>query len=285
MLSRRGFVATTLGATVSRRMDAARLRGLKIGVTDWNLRQAAKIEAVSLAGRLGFQGVQISLGREVQNDKLPLDSSDLIASYIRTSKQHDIPLNGTCLDVLHVNYLKNDKLGQKWVVDGIRLTKALGTRVMLLPFFGKGALTTVEEKNYIGDVLRELGPEAEKAGVILGLENTISAEDNVRILDRANSKALLVYYDIGNSTKAGFNVVREIEWLGKKRICQMHIKDNPHYLGEGTIDVADVLRAVSRIGWEGFANLETDSPSKSVEADMKRNLAFVRRTIAEVERS
>jgi L-ribulose-5-phosphate 3-epimerase len=285
MLSRRGFVATALGAAVSTRMDAARLRGLKIGVTDWNLRQAAKIEAVGLASRLGFQGVQISLGREVQNDKLPLDNSDLIANYLRTSKQFDIPLNGTCLDVLHVNYLKNDKLGQKWVVDGIRLTKALGTRVMLLPFFGKGALATDEEKNYVGDVLRELGPEAEKAGVILGLENTISAEDNVRILDRAKSKALLVYYDIGNSTKARFNVVREIEWLGKKRICQMHIKDNPHYLGEGTIDVADVLRAVSRIGWEGFANLETDSPSKSVEADMKRNLAFVRRTIAEVERS
>ena len=285
MLSRRGFVATALGAAVSTRMDAARLRGLKIGVTDWNLRQAAKIEAVGLASRLGFQGVQISLGREVQNDKLPLDNSDLIANYLRTSKQFDIPLNGTCLDVLHVNYLKNDKLGQKWVVDGIRLTKALGTRVMLLPFFGKGTLATDEEKNYVGDVLRELGPEAEKAGVILGLENTISAEDNVRILDRAKSKALLVYYDISNSTKAGFNVVREIEWLGKKRICQMHIKDNPHYLGEGTIDVADVLRAVSRIGWEGFANLETDSPSKSVEADMKRNLAFVRRTIVEVERS
>jgi L-ribulose-5-phosphate 3-epimerase len=285
MLSRRGFVTTALGAAAFSRVDAARLRGLKIGVTDWNLRQAAKIEAVSLASRLGFQGVQISLGREVQNDKLPLDNPDLIANYIQTSKQRDIPLNGTCLDVLHVNYLKNDKLGQRWVIDGIRLTKALGARVMLLPFFGKGALTTVEEKNYVGDVLRELGPEAEKAGVILGLENTISAEDNVRILDQAKSKALLVYYDIGNSNKAGFNLVREIEWLGKKRICQMHIKDNPHYLGEGTIDVAGVLRAVSRIGWEGFANLETDSPSRSVEADMKRNLAFVRRTIAEVERS
>ncbi len=285
MVSRRGFFTSAFGAAICTRVDAARLRGLKIGVTDWNLREAAKIEAVGLASRLGFQGVQISLGRDVQNDKLPLDNPDVIANYIRTSKQHEIPLNGTCLDVLHVNYLKNDKLGQRWVIDGIRLTKALGTRVMLLPFFGKGALTTVEEKNYVGDLLRELGPEAEKAGVILGLENTISAEDNVRILDRARSKALLVYYDIGNSTKAGFNVVREIEWLEKKRICQMHIKDNPHYLGEGTIDVAGVLRAISRIGWEGFANLETDSPSRSVEADMKRNLAFVKRTIAEVERS
>jgi L-ribulose-5-phosphate 3-epimerase len=136
--------------------------------------------------------------------------------------------------------------------------------------------------DYVSNALRDLGPEAEKAGVVLGLEDTISAENNVRIIERARSKALLVYYDIGNSTKAGFNVVREIDWLGKKRICQMHFKDNPHYLGEGTIDIPAVLRAVSGIGWTGFANLETDSPSRSIEADMKRNLAFVRKAMAEL---
>ena len=92
-------------------------------------------------------------------------------------------------------------------------------------------------------------PEAEKAGVILGLENTISAEDNVRIMDRARSKAVLVYYDIGNSTKAGFNVAREIDWLGKKRICQMHFKDNPNYLGRRQNRHArSASSTVSRIG-------------------------------------
>ena len=240
---------------------------------------------MELANRLGFQGVQVSLGRQVKDNKLPLDNTELIAQYLQASKKYSIPLDGTCLDVLHVNYLKNDKLGQKWVVDGIRLTKALAVKVMLLPFFGKGALETQQEKEYVGDTLREIAPEAEKAGVILGLENTISAEDNVRIMERAHSKAVLVYYDIGNSTRNGFDVIREIDWLGKKRICQMHFKDNPNYLGEGKIDMAAVLRAVSRIGYEGFANLETDSPSKSVEADMKRNLAYVRRMIEEVERS
>ena len=104
-------------------------------------------------------------------------------------------------------------------------------------------------------------------------------------MERADSKAVLVYYDIGNSSRNGFDVIREIDWLGKKRICQMHFKDNPNYLGEGKIDMAAVLRAVSRIGYEGFANLETDSPSKSVEADMKRNLAYVRKMIEEVGRS
>ncbi len=285
MLDRRHFlVAGSAALLASLDAQARGLRGLKIGVTDWNLRQTGKLEAVALANRLAFQGVQVSLGRQVKDDKLPMDNPDLIAQDLAASRKHDIALNGTCLDVLHVNYLKNDKLGQRWVGDGIRLTKALGVKVMLLPFFGKGALLTQEEKDYVGDALRDIAPEAEKAGVILGLENTISAEDNVRIMDRARSKALLVYYDIGNSTIAGFDVVREIEWLGKKRICQMHFKDNPHYLGEGKIDLSRVLRAVSHIGFDGWANLETDSPSKSVEADMKRNLAFVRKTMAEVER-
>jgi sugar phosphate isomerase/epimerase len=63
----------------------------------------------------------------------------------------------------------------------------------------------------------------------------------------------------------------------------MHFKDNPNYLGEGTIDMTRVLGTVSQIGFDGWANLETDSPSKSVEADMKRNLAFVRKTMAEVD--
>jgi sugar phosphate isomerase/epimerase len=156
---------------------------------------------------------------------------------------------------------------------------------MLLPFFGKGALQTQEEKDYVADVLREFGPAAERAGIRLGLENTISAGDNVRIMERSRSRAVLVYYDIGNSTRNGFNVIKEIDWLGSKRICQMHFKDNPGYLGEGKIDLAEVVRAVSRIGFEGFANLETDSPSKQVEPDMRRNLAFVRRTIAEVQRN
>lgn len=281
LFTRRAAAAALLGAPLLR---GAGLQGLKIGVTDWNLRMRSDPAAVPVAKRLGFAGVEISLGREAVEGKLPLDNADTIARYREAFRSHSFRPAGTCLDVLHVNYLKNDKLGEKWVADGIRLTKDLRASVMLLPFFGKGALETDAEKDYVGDVLRDLAPHAERAGIILGLENTISAEDNVRIMDRARSKAVLVYYDIGNSTRNGFDVVREIEWLGKERICQMHFKDNPGYLGEGSIDLREVLRAVSRIGFAGFANLETDAPSRQVEPDMRRNLAYVRRVLAELQR-
>ena len=257
----------------------ARPHGLRIGVTDWNLRLTGKVEAVETAARLRFDGVQVSLGRKPQDGRLPLDDLALQQQYLTASKIQKIALDGTCLDILHVNYLKNDKLGQKWVADSIPITKKLDARVVLLPFFGKGALVTRDEMDYVGDVLREIAPEAQKAGVILGLEDTISAEDNVRIMDRTQSPAVLTYYDVGNSTEGGFDVVKEIRWLGKARICQIHLKDNPHYLGEGKIDFPAVLKAIEDVGFHGYANLETSCPSDSVDDDMTRNLHFIRRLI------
>jgi len=254
---------------------------LKIGVTDWNLKKTGSLEAVALAKTLGFDGVQVSIGRKAVDGKMPLDDAALQAKYVAESKAQQIPIDGVCLDILHVNALKNDKLAQKWISDGIRITHALGVEVMLVPFFGKAALQTPEEMDYVGDVLRELAPEAEKAHVILGLENTISAADNMRILDRTRSQAVMVYYDVGNSTRNGFDVPREIRQLGRKRICQFHFKDNPHYLGEGSIDFNAILHAISEIDYRGFANLETDSPSRSVEEDMRRNLAYIRRLMVE----
>ncbi len=278
-MNRRSFLETVLaGTTVFR--AAAKTGGLKIGVTDWNLHKTGDVTAVALAAQLGFDGVEVSIGRKPQGDKLPLDNAELQAQYVAAAKGHKIGLAGACLDILHVDHLKDNKQAQKWVADGIQITKNLKARVILLPFFGKAALGKREEMDYVADVLKELVPEAEKAHVTLGLEDTISAEDNVRIMDRAGSKALKVYYDVGNSTNGGFDVVKEIRWLGAGRICQIHLKDNPHYLGEGKIDFPAVMKAITDIRFQGFANLETDCPSKSVEGDMARNLKYIRGLLA-----
>ena len=67
--------------------------------------------------------------------------------------------------------------------------------------------------------------------------------------------------------------------MGTSRICEVHLKDNPNYLGEGKIDFKAVIDALADIGFDGWAQLETDSPA-SVEADMRRNLKFIRGLIA-----
>jgi L-ribulose-5-phosphate 3-epimerase len=279
-MHRRSFLQAALAAATALRVAARPASALKIGVTDWNLRETGKVSAVALAARLGFDGVQISLGRTPVNGKLPLDEPGIQAQYLAAAKEHGIALDGTCLDILHVDHLKDNSRAQKWVADSIPITKNVNAKVILLPFFGKASLTTHDEMDYVAGVLKEIAPQAEKAGVILGLEDTISAEDNVRIMERAGSPALQVYYDVGNSTEGGFDVVNEIRWLGAGRICQIHLKDNPHYMGEGKIDFPAVMQAITDIHFAGFANLETDCPSKSVENDMTRNLKFVRGLLA-----
>lgn len=252
---------------------------LRIGVTDWNLRLAGKPEAVELAARLGFEGVEVSLGRNAAGGRLPLDDAALQDRYLELTRRHGIAVAGVCLDILHVNYLKNDRLALKWISDGVPIARKLNARVMLLPFFGKGALGSAAELDYVGDALREVAPQAERAGVLLGLEDTIPARDNVRIMDRSRSSAVKVYYDVGNATNAGFDPLAEIPWLGAARICQFHLKDKG-YLGEGAIDFPAILKTILALDYDGFANLETSSPSQSVERDMELNLKFVRRLLA-----
>lgn len=273
MLSRRAFALSAAG--LSALPAWARKSRLKIGVTDWNLRMTGKVEAVAMAKQIGFAGVEVSLGRKAGADKLPLDNEEMIAKYQAAFKEHGIACAGTCLDILHTNYLKSDKLGQKWVAESILLSKKLGAKVILLPFFGKGALQTPAEMDFVGDFLKEIAPEAKRHGITLGLEDTNSAEDNVRIMDRTKSSAVKVYYDVGNSTNGGFDIIKELNWLTAKRICQIHLKDNPGYLGQGKIKFPEVMTAIMNLGFDGFVNLETDSPSKKVDEDMKKNLAFV----------
>src|SRR5688572_13934255 len=286
--SRRNFLKTAAAATaVGAAAPASLFAGytkLKLGVTDWNLRHTAKPTSIEFAKSIGFDGVEISLGRasDVKNPPatLPLNEPGLLSEYLEKARTHQFPIASTCLDILHQNYLKHDPLGKKWVAESIPLTKKLGAKVILLPFFGNGALKTRAEMDYVGDFLKEIGPEAEKAGVILGLEDTISAEDNVRIMDRAQSKAVLVYYDVGNSQNNGFDIYKEIRWLGKDRICELHLKDNPRFLGQGLIDFPKAIQAIVDIGFSGWAHLETVSPSGIVKEDMKVNLAYIRELLA-----
>jgi len=281
--TRREFLEMALGMSLALPIPGSKAFAIKppvkfkIGVTDWNLGQEGKLEAVALAKRLGFDGVQVSIGKGT--DSLPLADPALQKTYLGESKRVGLPVESLCLEVLHRNFLKSDPLGARWVADSVGIAKAMNVRVVLLPFFGNGAITNTDEMDKVGDVLREIAPSAEKAGVILGLEDTISARDNVRIMERTKSSAVLTYYDVGNSTQNGFNVVEEIRWLGRDRICEVHLKDNPHYLGEGKIDFTAVIGAFADIGFDHWAQLETATPV-SVDQDMRRNLAYIRGLIA-----
>src|ERR1700733_13527804 len=98
--SRRYFLRSSLAlvsaAAALRRPMLAAHEKLHIGVPDWTLQLGADPDAIALAARICFQGVQISFGRKLVNDKLPLDDPELLNRYLALAKEHNIVIDGTC---------------------------------------------------------------------------------------------------------------------------------------------------------------------------------------------
>ena len=124
------------------------------------------------------------------------------------------------------------------------------------------------------EALKELGPRAERAGVILGLENYLSAAENLEILQRVGSPAVQVYYDVGNSTDKGYDIYQEIRML-KEHICEFHAKDGNFMLGQGRIDFHKVRQAMDDIDYRGWIQIEAAAPHALIE-DYRADLKFLR---------
>jgi len=271
-LSRRSLVAASLALPL---WGAKRARGLKLGVTDWNLRLRGKVEALALAAKIGFQGVELSFAPAADGVGLALEDNALLERYAAESARLGIAIAGTALTECNKVCMVSEKRAQQWLAAAIPITARLKARVILIPFFVQCELKRPSDFDSLVSILKEHAPAAERARVILGLEDYLSAEDNVRIMDRVGSKAVQVYYDLKNSFDAGRDPYRELRWLTAKRICQIHLKDKG-YLGDGVIDYAKGMKIISEIGYRGFANLETTAPSGNVEDDMRRNLQYIR---------
>jgi L-ribulose-5-phosphate 3-epimerase len=243
-----------LGSCASMSGSSAKARGFKIAVCDWTIGKTANPGSLEAAKRIGLDGVQVDFGSGEQD--LPLFDPDLQQRFLRTSKEQGVEIASLAMGVLNNVPYKNDSRAEQWVSKAIDVSKTLGTRVILLAFFGKGDL--VNDDKGIDTVvarLRKVAPKAEKAGVTLGFESQLSAEQLLNILRRVNSPAVKVYYDVANTQAMGYNIFSEIRMLGKQ-ICEFHAKDNQDLYGKGSVDFVKVRAAIDDIGYRGWIVME-----------------------------
>jgi sugar phosphate isomerase/epimerase len=237
---------------------------------------ASDPRAVGQAARLGFQGLQITLGANRKGKPMMMAVGETQQAFVAESKKHGVALVSTYLDVLHEHCLKNDAYARERIAEGIEITKNLGAKILMTVFFSKCELKLHNDTENVTRAFNELIPVAEKAGIVMGFENTLPSGQNIRIHDDINSPMFKIYYDVGNAENLiGVNPAAEIRLYGRGRLCQVHIKDKG-YLGEGRVNCREVAEALEEIGYTGYAVLETGSPSRDIEADTKRNLEYLK---------
>lgn len=252
-------------------------RRFKIGACDWSIGKTAEPAALAVGKEIGLDGVQISLGT-ASND-MHLRQASVQRQYRQLSRQTGVALASLAIGELNNIPYKSDERTIAWVSDSIDACQAMGCRVVLLAFFGNGDLKG--DKAGTDEVVRRLkdvAPKAEKAGVILGIESWLSAEEHVDIIDRVGSSAVQVYYDVANSEKMGYDIYREIRWLGgKKLICEFHLKENGFLLGQGRVDFQKVREAMDEIGYSGWMQIEgAVPPGAEMLPSYQENCRFAR---------
>ncbi|HPG68318.1 MAG TPA: sugar phosphate isomerase/epimerase family protein [Candidatus Hydrogenedentes bacterium] len=278
-ITRRSFMMGTAAALLAAKRGYAQeaTPALRLSACDWSL-GAGGPGGLEIAKAVGLDGLEVSAGSPT--DILDIAKEDYRQQYKDGEAKTGVVVSSVAMGFLNNAPLATDPRGPAWLEQTIDATKALDAKVILLAFFGAGDLRKHRELkadcvDVVVERLKDAAPRAAEAGVILGLENTLSAKDNMAIIERVKSDAVRVYYDIGNSTDNGYDVPAEIRML-KDQICQFHFKDGSHFLGEGRVAMDPVVEAIRAIEYKGWIVLETAMPTKDRDADFKKNAAYVR---------
>lgn len=248
-----------------------------LGACDWSLGYHSDPEALREAKRIGLDGVQVSLGKLENN--MHLRQKDVQEQYKRMARETGMKISSLAIGELNQYPYKSDPQTIPWVRDSIQVAKAMKCKVVLLAFFGKGDLKNDPEgQKEVIRRLKEVAPLAEKSGVILGIESWLSAEEHMAIIDGVGSDAVRVYYDVANSEKMGYEIYKEIKWLGDQ-ICEVHMKENGFLLGEGKVDFNRVKESLESIRYKGWMQIEGGvPPAIDRKVSNQKNASFLRKT-------
>jgi sugar phosphate isomerase/epimerase len=271
------FAALSFAAP--RSIGAAARTNVKLGVCDWTIGKSGDPAALELAGKLGLDGVQVSLNPK--DGALALAQPSLQRAYLEAAERTGVAIASLAIGELNNVPLKNDPRAEKWLAEGIRIAKAMGVKIILVPFFGKGELRNdAAGIEAVVQALKRLAPMAEKAGVVLALESYLSAGDNLDILGRVGSPAVMVYYDVGNSQAVGYPIFEEIRRLGN-RIVEFHAKDTKDLYGKGVMDFKAVRVAMEDIGYSGWLVIEGTEMPLGLEKSVRYDTEYLKSIFSE----
>ena len=287
-ISRREFVrqaaVLTAASAMGPGLDAAQQASatpVRVGMTDWNLGRRGDITKIALAREIGLDGIQVSLTFPADGS-LHLRDPAVQADFKRAAAEHRIQICSLAIGSpgkarlpFHTN-----PAAAILLVEAVEVARGLGTDNILLPILTDSHIhmdNTLEVATFVA-MMKEVARYAAKAGVVIALEDWISAEDNLRLLDAIGSDFVGIYYDARNIKSRVHDPYGEPKLLGK-RIHQVHVKNGPVLMRE--TDILDWPRLAQEyydIGYRGWYVMETESPSKDIVADSRLNAEYVRKT-------
>ena len=256
---------------------------VRVGMTDWNLGQRGDIDKIALAREIGLDGIQVSVQYPTDGKTPTVRDAKTQEAFRRAALDNGIQICSLAIGSpgkarlpMHTNAAFGILL-----VEAVEIAHNLGTNNILLPILGDSHIdmTSQTQVDTFVTMMKEVARYAEKYGVVVAVEDWISAEDNIKLIDAIGSDYVAVYYDAHNIVPRVKDIYAEPKMLGK-RISQIHVKNANMLMATpgGKLEWPRMAQEFYDIGYRGWYVLETGSPTKDIVADTRANIEYVKKT-------
>jgi len=281
-------VAELLAPRVSFAVDSTNAiapQRYKIAVCDWMILKRQKLGALQLTKDIGADGVEVDMGSLGTNETfispITLDAS-LRQQFLDKARELGLEIPSLAMSGFYAQSFAERATVPRMTQDCIDTMKAMNVKIAFLPLGVRSDLLKHPElRSKVVERLKIIGAQAEKAGVIIGVETELDADSQIQLLDDVGSPAIKLYYNFANAIQNNRNLIKELLRLGKDRICQIHCtdQDGVWLQDDPKINMQNVKSALDEMGWSGWLVIERSrkaNDSRNVKGNFGANTTYLK---------
>jgi len=263
------FLLSTIGSY------AQQNQRYKVGLIDLMLLKRQNPGAIPLTQQIGADGLEVDMGglgtRLTFDNQLLTDS--VRKQFLDKAKELKVELFSLGMTGYYAQSFCGRTEYKRSIEDCIATMKLMNIKIAFLPL---GVQCDLKKNPGIRDSvvarLKIAGKMAEAAGVVIGIETALNASEEVQLLKEINSKGIKIYFNFSNPLKEGRDLIKELQILGKERICAIHAtnKDSVWLQNDPQIDMPKVKATLDKMKWSGWLVIERSRDARK-PSDVKGN--------------
>jgi L-ribulose-5-phosphate 3-epimerase len=257
----------------------------RVAVADLMILKRQKLGAFQLAKEIGADGVEVDMGglgnRETFENQLT--NAATRQQFLDKAKELNLEIPSLAMTGFFAQSFAERPTVPRMMQDCVDTMKLMNVKVAFLPLGVLGDLQKNPElRPQIVERLKIAGAIAAQAGVVIGVETSLPAAEEVKLLADVNSPSIKIYFNFANAVKYGRNIPAELRTLGKDRICQIHAtnEDGVWLENDPKLDLPKIKQTLDEMGWSGWLVVERSRDAndpRNVKKNFTANVAYLKR--------
>jgi sugar phosphate isomerase/epimerase len=185
----------------------------KIAVVDLMILKRQKLGAFELTKAIGADGVEVDMGGLGNRDTFDSKLADpaVRQQFLDKARELNLEICSLAMSGFYAQSFAERPTYKQMLGDCIETMKQMNVKVAFLPLGVKGDLVQHPElRPAVIERLKVVGKMAEEAGVVIGIETSLDAKGEKKLLKEIDSPAVQSYFNFSNALKAGRDLHKEL---------------------------------------------------------------------------